>query len=79
MARTVGRRKVKPVTSDISSETWIATLHRQGRVFDIGQLTPQHRRDLDKEVKAGRATKSRELWPFVNSGGVHKTAWFTRR
>lgn len=72
--RRIGTRRV---SSGRTPSAWVATLHRQGRVFDIGQLGPDQIKALDKEVKAGRATKTKAIWPFITHGTVRKTVWLT--
>ncbi len=44
-------------------------------VWNIGQLEPETVRALNREHRAGRVSKSRELW----CGLRMKTVWFTTR
>lgn len=46
-----------------------------GQIFDIGQIKTEGLRFLEKEVKAGRVTKTKALWPWVTWGTCKKTLY----
>jgi hypothetical protein len=44
--------------------------------WNIGQLSKQDVRDLDKRVKLGELHKAKLPWPWIAMGACIKTCWY---
>jgi len=57
----------------------IGSLYERGYIFDIGQLTMEVKKELERMVRRGETIKDKALWPNVTSGVVEKTIYVINR
>ena len=50
---------------------------QEAGVFDLGQLSRDTKKELDKLVKAGQLRKTKALWPWVSHGTCKKTYYYS--
>lgn len=58
----------------MTKETALRALEK-GHLWDMGQLSPEALRELDRMVRNGRATRERARWPLIDSGTCTKTLY----
>ncbi len=57
---------------------WAKVVQEQGYVWNIGQLSREDIRALDRLVKQGKITKTKALWPRYFWGTCTKTIWLKK-
>ena len=50
-------------------------IEHQGFLFDLGQLSPDCQKQLNRQVKNGQLKRIKAYWPFIKSGTIIKSMY----